>query len=201
MDSGERLALVLATDPLSPTGEHAFYLVRTDAMASPAFGFAALYEYGDYVEDTGLPAPFFGGHLETGGSTREGGLGSVYADSIKVSPCGRRFVFTDTDGRIVVVTVPTTTPVETPESEDEERRLQEVNMIVLPAQNEIGQPLVGGSDTGLVWSPGGRYLAIEHSARNQFKVISIADLGSPENGSIQLGRTVQATVDRFNSFS
>ena len=61
LDSGERLALVLATDPLSPTAEHAFYLVRTDAMASPAFGFAALYEYGDSVADTGLPAPFIGG--------------------------------------------------------------------------------------------------------------------------------------------
>lgn len=74
IDSGERLSLLLATDPLSPTGEHAFYLIRTDAMASPAFGFAALYEYDDIVADTGLPAPFLGGHLESGGSTKEGGL-------------------------------------------------------------------------------------------------------------------------------
>ncbi len=60
-DSGERHALVLATDPLSPTAEHAFYIVRTDAMASPAFGFASLYDYGDSVADTGLPTPFIGG--------------------------------------------------------------------------------------------------------------------------------------------
>ena len=196
MDSGERLALILATDPLSPTGEHAFYLIRTDAMASPAFGFAALYEYGDSVADTGLPAPFIGGHLESGGSIKEGGLGSVYADSIKISSCGRRFAFTDTDGRIVVVTIHTTT-VKT----ENGRNLQGVNMLVLPPENEIGQPLVGNGETELVWSPGGRYLAIGHSARNQFNVISISDLGSPENGSIELGRIVQATADRFNSFS
>jgi len=48
VDSGERLALILATDPLSPTGEHAFYLIRVDAASSsPAFSFASLYEYGD----------------------------------------------------------------------------------------------------------------------------------------------------------
>jgi len=195
-DSGQRLALLLATDPLSPTGEHAFYLMRTDAKSSPAFGFAALYEYGDYVVDTGLPAPFVGGHLETGGSTKEGGLGSVYEDTIKISPCGRRFAFTDTDGRIVTMTIPTT-PVKT----EDGRNLQEVNIAVLPPVNEINQPLIGADDTELVWSPGGRYLAIEHSARNQFKVISIADLGSPESGKIEIGRIVQATVDRFNSFS
>ena len=197
VDSGERLALVLATDPLSPTGEHAFYLIRTDAGSSPSFGFAALYEYGDYVDDTGLPAPFIGGHLDTGGSTREGGLGSVYADTIKISPCGRRFSFSDTDGRIVVITIPTSTPMVVENS----LRLEEVNVLVLPQQNEIGSPLVGDSDTSLEWSPGGRYLAIEHTARNQFQVISVADLGSPENESIEVGRIVQATTDRFNSFS
>ena len=197
VDSGERIALVLATDPLSPTGEHAFYLIRTDAGSSPSFGFAALYEYGDYVDNTGLPAPFIGGHLDTGGSTRDGGLGSVYADTIKISPCGRRFAFTDTDGRIVVITIPTSTPI----AVDNSRRLEEVDVLVLPQQNEIGQPMVGDSDTSLEWSFGGRYLAIEHSARNQFKVISVADLGSPEKDSIELGRIVQATTDRFNSFS
>ena len=196
LDSGERLALILATDPLSPTGEHAFYLIRTDAMASPAFGFAALYEYGDTVTDTGLPAPFIGGHLASGGSTREGGLGSVYGDSIAVSPCGRRFAFTDTDGRIVVITIPTA-PVKT----ESGRNLGDVNKIVLPQENEVRQPLIGSSGTELVWSPGGRYLAIVHSAKNQFRVISIADLGLPETGSIDLGRIVQATTDRFNSFS
>jgi len=195
IDSGERLALILATDPLSPTGEHAFYLIRTDAMASPAFGFAALYEYGDVVADTGLPAPFIGGHLESGGSTKEGGLGSVYADSIKMSPCGRRFAFTDTDGRIVVVTTPTLL-IKT----EGGRSLEEVDIQVLPSENEVGQPIVGKSETSLVWSPGGKYLAIEHSAKNQFKVISVADIGSPEDG-IKIGRIVQATPDRFNSFS
>ena len=196
IDSGERLALVLATDPLSPTGEHAFYLIRTDAMASPAFGFAALYEYGDIIEETGLPAPFLGGHLETGGSTRNGGLGSVYPDSITVSPCGRRFTFTDTDGRIVVATIPSA-----PAKTDDSRNLVEVDMVIFPQQNEMSEPLVGDSETELEFSPGGRYLAITHTARNQFSVISIADLGAPEMGSIELGRIVQATTDRFNSFS
>jgi len=193
LDSGERLALILATDPLSPTGEHAFYVIRTDAAASPAFGFAALFEYSadSNVADTGLPSPFLGGHL-AGGSTKEGGLGSVYGDSVIVSPCGRRFAFTDTDGRIVVVTIPTS-----PLMGD-----IGVNMVVLPPENEIGQPLVGDDETDLVFSPGGRYLTIVHSARNQFRVISIADLGPPEDGKlIALGRIVQATTDRFNSFS
>ena len=193
VDSGERLALILATDPLSPTGEHAFYLIRVDASSSPAFGFAALYEYGDI--DTGLPNPFLGGHLDTGGSTRDGGLGSVYANTISISPCGRRFAHTDTDGRIVVVTIPTT-PIQI----EDGRNLKEVDVVVLPKENENGQPLIGDEQTSLVWSPGGRYIAIEHSARNQFKVISIADLGSPDE-SIQVGRVVQATTDRFNSFS
>ena len=165
-------------------------------MASPAFGFAALYEYGDIVADTGLPAPFVGGHLESGGSTREGGLGSVYADTIRMSPCGRRFAFADTDGRIVTMTIPSTG---TDASND--RNLQEVNMVVLPPANEVGQPLLGDSGTEMSWSPGGRYLAIVHKASNQFDVISIVDLGVPESGSIEVGRIVQATPDRFNSFS
>jgi len=38
-------------------------------------------------------------------------------------------------------------------------------------------------------------------AKNQFSVITICDLGPPENGSIELGRMVQATPDRFNCFS
>lgn len=203
VDSGERLALVLATDPLSPTGEHAFYIIRTDAMASPAFGFASLYEYTDSnVDDTGLPRPFLGGHLDTSlyetsinseGSTMEGGLGSVYADTVKVSPCGRRFAFTNTDGRIVTATIPTSPLNEL---------MGGLDTVLLPPENEVGEPLIGDSGTELVWSPGGRYLAIAHAARNQFKVISIADLGCPEDGNpIELGRIVQATTDRFNSFS
>mmetsp|Transcript_31117 Transcript_31117/g.63647 ORF Transcript_31117/g.63647 Transcript_31117/m.63647 type:complete len:832 (-) Transcript_31117:183-2678(-) len=61
--------------------------------------------------------------------------------------------------------------------------------------------MIGDSETELIFSPGGRYLAITHPARNQFKVISIADLGVPEDGVISVGRIVQATTDRFNSFS
>jgi hypothetical protein len=58
-----------------------------------------------------------------------------------------------------------------------------------------------GDEAQFAWSPGGRYLAIQHVARNQFTVISIVDLGSPTQEFIQLGRIVQATPDRFNSFS
>ena len=47
-----------------------------------------------------------------------------------------------------------------------------------------------------------RYLAIVHGARNQFKIISIADLGPPVDGTpIELERIVQATTDRLYSFS
>ena len=76
-DSGKRLALILDTDPLSPTGEYVFYLICTDTMASLVFGIMALYEYGDSITDTGLLSPFIGGHIESGGSIKEGGLGSV----------------------------------------------------------------------------------------------------------------------------
>ena len=193
-DSGERFALVLATDPLSPTGEHAFYVIRTDAMASPSFGFAPLYG-ADSVEEDVLPLPFLGGHLESGGSKKDGGLGSVYPQTVTISPCGRRFAFTTTDGQIVIVTVPTD------RGSGHGRHLAGVDKIALPWENEIGQPMIGDSDTNLVFSPGGRYLAIEHSAKNSFKVISIADLESPELGHLQLGRIVQVTSDRFNSFS
>ena len=81
------------------------------------------------------------------------------------------------------------------------RNLEEVEVVVLPKENESHQPIIGAGDTTLAWSPGGRYLAIEHAARNQFQVISVADIGSPEDGTSQLGRIVQATTDRFNSFS
>lgn len=188
IDSGERLALVLATDPLSPTGEHAFYLIRIDNEASPSFGFASLFENDDSVNDTGLPSPILGGHLESGGSTKQGGLGSVYQESVTVSPCGSRAVWSDTDGRVVAITLPKTTAIEN------------LDVVVLPRENEMKQP-INGDEAQFAFSPGGRYLAIVHSARNQFSIISMVDLGPPSNGSIQLGRTVQATPDRFNSFS
>ena len=186
--------MLLATDPLSATGEHAFYLVRTDASASPSFGFAALYGYENDVDGTGLPKPFLGGHLGTGGAVADGGPGSVYPDTVSVSPCGRRFAWADTDGRIVAATIPA----------HSEEKTSDVDVVVLPAENESGQPMVGNSGTGLVWSPGGRYLAVEHRARNQFGVISIADLGAPDGDAgsrMRLGRVVMATVDRFNSVS
>jgi len=94
------------------------------------------------------------------------------------------------------VTIPTS-PIEI----EDGRNLKEVDVVVLPKENENGQPLIGDEQTSLVWSPGARYIAIEHSARNQFKVISIADLGSPDEPILQVGRIVQATTDRFNSFS
>ena len=42
---------------------------------------------------------------------------------------------------------------------------------------------------------------LSQSAKNQFKVITVVDLGDPGNGSIELGRMVQVTPDRFNCFS
>ena len=188
IDSGERLALVLATDPLSPTGEHAFYLIRIDNEASPSFGFASLFENGNSVNGTGLPSPILGGHLDSGGSTKQGGLGSVYQDSVTVSPCGSRAVWSDTDGRVVAITLPKTSV-----SED-------IDVVVLPRENEMKEP-INGDEAQFAFSPGGRYLAVVHPAQNQFLIISIFDLGPPSFGSIQLGRTVQATPDRFNSFS
>jgi hypothetical protein len=186
--SDSRLALVLASDPLSPTGEHAFYLIRVDHEASPSFGFASLFKGDNLIDGTGLPSPILGGHLSTGGSTKQGGLGSVYSESVAVSPCGRRAVWADTDGRIVAITIPRGGGNQT------------VDVVVLPRENDMSQPL-SGEDAKFAFSPGGRYMAIQHTARNQFSIISIADLGSPDEGSIQLSRIAQATPDRFNSFS
>ena len=65
-----------------------------------------------------------------------------------------------------------------------------------------------GSQVDLSWSPGGRYLAINHNARNQFRIISIIDCGDPTSSEeeqkvadIEVGRIVQATPSRFNSES
>ena len=179
--SDRRLAVILATDPLTPTGEHAFYLIETQASASPLF-----------TDMKQLPKPFLGG-IVSGGSTRDGGLGSVKDDTLVISPCGNRMAWSDTDGRIVVMNLPQYQDLEN----------ESVKYVVLPNKNELKEPMVG-DEVKLVFSPGGRYLAIEHHAKNRFKIISIADLGDPlgeENkiADISVGRIVQATPSRFNS--
>ena len=174
-----RLALVLATDPISETAEHAFYLMEIQSENAPNF-----------VDEQDLPEPFLGGHLD-GGSVSQGGLGSVNGDSVTISPCGRRVAWTDTDGRICVMTIPL-------------YQTGKCKYTVLPVENELGEPMIG-DQADLEWSPGGQYLAITHSARNQFRIISIVELGDPEGDGpedivdIKLGRVVQATPDRFNS--
>ena len=205
-----RTSLIVATDPLSPTAELAFYLIETLADSTPAFS---------EIDD--LPRPILGGHVN-GGSVKDGGLGSIKDNGVVVSPCGRRIAWTDTDGRICAMALPdlgaywsaNATELETADP---------LTYTVLPQENENGEPLVG-IDAELTWSPGGRYLAIEHAARNQFSIISIADLGeigeaeektpsssndapssadgettSNADWNIKLGRIVQATPDRFNS--
>jgi hypothetical protein len=190
--SARRLAVILATDPKSPTAEHAFYLIETQSDATPSF-----------ISMDQLPDPFVGGH-KGGGSTRDGGLGSVLAFSVSVSPCGRRLAWIDTDGRICVMTLPLY----------KETAEEYGDYNVLPRNNERGEPMVG-PDAELKWSPGGRYLAVEHIARNQFSVISIVDCGDPlmpgseatsvdsdpKAAGINITRIVQATPDRFNSNS
>lgn len=187
-----RLALILATDPKSPAAEHAFYLIEVQSDAPPTF-----------LSFDNLPKPFLGGH-NGGGSVRDGGLGSVNSYSVTISPCGRRFAWTDTDGRICVMTLPLYKELESEYSD----------YTVLPKENELGEPLIG-DEAQMKWSPGGRYLAVEHNARNQFSIISVVDCGDPlmpgsevtgENADpkaagIKLGRIVQVTPDRFNSFS
>lgn len=180
-------ALILATDPLSPTAELAFYLVDCGGSTAPTF--LAVDE---------LPTPILGGHLSSGGSTRAGGLGSIYADTLQVSPCGRRAAWVDTDGRIMAITIPN---ISTTGAKSKKRQYQpvQVKLIKLKRMNNRRQPITGFCL--LTWSPAGRYIAITHNAANQFDVISIADLGDPDNAKIILGRVVQATPDRFNSFS
>ncbi len=176
----ERLALVLATDPISPTAEHAFYLLplqQSDGSIITSF-----------TDPERLPTPFLGGHV-SGGSTQDGGLGSVR--DVVVSPCGRRMAWTDKDGRICVMNIPI--------GKLKSRR----DYQMLPADNELGEPL-NGNVAELRFSPGGRYLAINHSARNQFGIISIADCGDPGRDrdnvtDVKIGRVVQATPSRFNS--
>jgi hypothetical protein len=179
--SDRRLAVILATDPLTETAEQAFYLIETQSSATPLF-----------LDMDNLPKPFLGGQI-SGGSVKEGGIGSVEPDSIKISPCGRRMAWTDRNGRILVMNL----------LHYQDMTNQEVaKVVVLPQENEIGEPMVG-EEVEFSFSPGGRYLAVQHNARNQFSVISIVDLGDAQGedrvADIMLGRIVQATPDRFNS--
>jgi len=171
-----RTTLILATDPLSATAELGFYLL--DAAAEAEVHFAN-------VDD--LPIPLIGGHVN-GGSISDGGLGSIHVDSVQVSPCGRRVAWTDTDGGIRAMTLPLLGSTQQPE------------ILTLPQENENREPLLG-IDAGLTFSPSGRYIALEHRARNQFQIISIADLGNPDGNTISIKIIAQATPDRFNSMS
>ena len=189
--SDRRLAVILATDPLTSTAEHAFYLVETQPGVSPLF-----------VDMERLPKPFLGGFV-SGGSTKDGGLGSIKPDTLAMSPCGNRMAWSDTDGRIVVMNLPQYQELDGGESSSSLK--QSVKFVVLPKKNELDESMVG-DEVDLVFSPGGRYLSIQHNARNQFQIISIADLGDPlgeENkiADIFLGRIVQATPSKFNSVS
>lgn len=180
-DSDRRLALILATDPLTDTAEHAFYLIETQAGVTPSF-----------LDADHLPKPFLGGHVG-GGRTFDGGLGSVKPDTVALSPCGRRMSWSDTDGRIMVMNMP--------QYQDMDGR-EKTKFELLPKENELGEPMVG-DEVDLRFSPGGRYLAVEHNARNQFRVISIVDLGDAEGedkvADIRIDRIVQGTPSRFNS--
>jgi C-terminal processing protease CtpA/Prc len=170
-NSLSKMALLLATDPLSPTAELAFYVVEVSSSAKSAFS---------NIDD--FQTPIIGGHVN-GGSTHDGGLGSIKVESVAISPCGRRFAWSDTDGNIRIAQLLNST-----------RCLA----VSLPVHNEMNEPL-NGIGAALTFSPAGRYAAIEHSAKNQFKIISIADLGDPVLGHINVGRIVQATPSRFNS--
>jgi len=192
--SDRRLAVILATDPLTVTAEHAFYLIETQPGASPLF-----------VDMDRLPKPFLGG-IVSGGSTKDGGLGSIKADTLAMSPCGNRMAWSDTDGRIVVMNLPQYQELDNGDGGDDESstlKQSTAKFVVLPQKNELDESMVG-DEVELVFSPGGRYLSIQHNAQNQFSVISIADLGDPlgeENriADIVIGRIVQATPSRFNS--
>jgi len=81
----------------------------------------------------------------------------------------------DKEGRITVITIPT-------------EEGEEVDKLVLPAENNKGEPIAGNSDVS--WSPGGRYLAIEHGAKNQFTVVSIADLSDPAGEEKETNATI-----------
>jgi hypothetical protein len=189
--SVRRLALVLATDPLSSTAEHAFYLIETQFNNTNLFA--------DDVAT--FPKPFLGGHVN-GGSTAAGGLGSVKAYTVTLSPCGRRLAWSDTDGRIAVMTM----PMYWNTASGPDLGSVGTPFKILPKVNELGEPM-DGSLSSFKWSPGGRYLAVNHPASNEFDVITIVDCGSPISSDdmpdavadIVVGRAVQVTPSRFNS--
>lgn len=184
-NSGKVLALVLATDPMSLTGELGFYLVEVQPSIVNSF-----FDLGR------LPDPFVGGHVN-GGSSRDGGLGTVKKSSVVISPCGRRFAWADMDDRICAMTIPLYT--------SRNNSTAGLSFHCLPTYNDMSEPMTG-SLAELSWSPGGRYLAVKHNAKNHMNIISIVDCGDPDGqeygqvADIQIGRAVQVTSNRFNSY-
>jgi C-terminal processing protease CtpA/Prc len=184
---GEILALVLATDPVSPTGELGFYLVQIQPGSVNSF-----------ADINRFPKPFVGGHVN-GGSSRDGGLGTVKKGSVVLSPCGRRFAWADMDDRICTMTLPLFSVLQ----QNDTRSTPSFHC--LPKYNDMGEPMAG-TLSELSYSPGGRYLAVNHKARNQMRLISIVDCGEPGGNEtatvldIQITASVQVTSKRFNSF-
>eukprot|EP00547_Thalassionema_nitzschioides_P010376 CAMPEP_0194226998 /NCGR_PEP_ID=MMETSP0156-20130528/42631_1 /TAXON_ID=33649 /ORGANISM="Thalassionema nitzschioides, Strain L26-B" /LENGTH=1764 /DNA_ID=CAMNT_0038959467 /DNA_START=204 /DNA_END=5498 /DNA_ORIENTATION=- len=189
-----RLAVVLATYSTSEEeeepAEQGFYLIEIHADAAPSFVDPTKHE------------PF-----TAIGSVTDGGLGSVYANTVSVSPCGRRLAWTDTDGRICVTTLPFYSANN--ETTTTTNATSTTKIHVLKSTTVQQYPLVGTRETVLSWSPGGRYLAIQHAAMNQFMVISIQDCGDPSEDNVNqtvpdINLTQQAvtvTPSRFNSMS
>jgi len=141
--------LVLATDATSwNAAELVFKIVRLDGKGGER-------KVGKYLS----------------GSTADGGLGSIVASSVKVSPDGGKVAWTDTDGR-----------------------LQFMNL--LDGKVEKIETWIT-TIFELTWDPGSRYLAFSHSAKNQFTQISIFD----SEVSTSEGAPVQVTSDRCNNDS
>ena len=131
-------SLMLATDFHSKHGaEESFYLIRSDGkggvMSNEVEGSADAYKI-----------------LDTLGSSREGGLGSVLPDSLVISPIGKYAAFTDTEGRLSLLNI-------------EKGEVKIVETWIAEFRD-------------LKFSPGGRYLGFTHNARNQFTQISIIDV-------------------------
>lgn len=186
--NGTVWTLVLATDPVSITGEVGFYIVEVQPSHVNSF------------TDLGrLPDPFVGGHVN-GGSSLNGGLGTVKKGSLAISPCGRRFAWADLDNRICTMTLPMYTF-----SSEDNNGSKARSFHCLPKENNLKEPMAG-TFAELSWSPGGRYLAVEHKARNQMNVISIVDCGNPSGvvlgtvSDIKIASAIQITSNRFNSY-